>query len=298
MRTKAQRSTKGFSARRGSRFTAMRFVGFRLLRYRVHGLSFVVAAAILLSAGHAQAQESKPGHSETSFVRDGRLDLDAVVDHFEDLYRSNNSKSRAKFTITKPRRTRTLTMDVWTKGEEKSLIIIRSPAREKGTATLKVDKNLWNYLPRIKRTIRVPPSMMLGSWMGSDFTNDDLVRESSFREDYTYELVGRSQDTPGWLIRFRAKPDMVGLWKRFELVVSKDGTIPVVARYYDRKDRLARTLHWDQVGSFDGRRIPARMMLIPEDKEGHSTEMVYLDMKFDIDVPDSTFSLSKLEQHR
>jgi hypothetical protein len=191
-----------------------------------------------------------------------------------------------------------MTMSVWTRGEEKTLVVIEASAREKGTATLKVDKNLWNYLPRIKRTIRVPPSMMLGSWMGSDFTNDDLVRESSYREDYVYELAGRSESPPGWLVRFTARPDVVGLWQRFELVVSLDGLIPLKARYYDRKGRLARTLHWDLVTTFDGRRIPARMELVPEDKEGHSTEMVYLEMEFDLDVPESTFSLSRLEQHR
>lgn len=265
------------------------------------GFCIVLAGALALHSGLAVAGEINSevaGTISESLLRDGKLDLDAVVDHFEDLYRSDSSRSRAEFTITKPRRTRTMTMSVWTRGEEKTLVVIEASAREKGTATLKVDKNLWNYLPRIKRTIRVPPSMMLGSWMGSDFTNDDLVRESSYREDYVYELAGRSESPPGWLVRFTARPDVVGLWQRFELVVSLDGLIPLKARYYDRKGRLARTLHWDLVTTFDGRRIPARMELVPEDKEGHSTEMVYLEMEFDLDVPESTFSLSRLEQHR
>jgi len=189
-------------------------------------------------------------------------------------------------------------MKVWTRGQDKALIVIQSPAREKGTASLKVDKNLWNYLPRIKRTIRIPPSMMLGSWMGSDFTNDDIVRESSYKDDYTYELVGHSEDPAGWLIRFEAKPDVVGLWKRFELVVSEDGRLPVRAQYFDRKDRLSRTVHWTEVKDFDGKRIPSRMTMIPTDKEGHKTEMVYLDLDFDVQVPESFFSLSSLEQKR
>ncbi|HIJ65872.1 MAG TPA: outer membrane lipoprotein-sorting protein [Candidatus Hydrogenedentes bacterium] len=236
----------------------------------------------------------------SNFIKDGALDIDAVVKHFEDLYRSTSSISEAELTVTKPRRERTLRMKVWTKGEERALIVIQEPAREKGTATLKVDKNLWNYLPRIKRTVRIPPSMMLASWMGSDFTNDDLVRESSYHEDYTYKLVGRSEAPPGWLIQFEAKPDTVGLWKRFELVVSEDGQIPIEARHFDRKGRLARIVYWDNVQEFDGRRIPARLLLIPqdEDKEGHKTEMVYRDIDFDVDVPDHMFSLSQLEQQR
>ena len=172
---------------------------------------------------------------EEGLVEDGQLLLDAVVEHFEDLYRSDSAIATATLIITKPRRTRTLTMKNWSKGRDRALIVIQSPPREKGTATLKVDKNLWNYLPRIERTIRIPPSMMLASWMGSDFTNDDLVRESSFQDDYVYKLKGRSEDPPGWILSFEAKPDIVGLWQRFELVMSEDGLIPKVARYYDRR---------------------------------------------------------------
>jgi len=140
--------------------------------------------------------------------------------------------------------------------------------------------------------------MMQTSWMGSDFTKDDLVRESSFENDYTYELMGRSADPAGWKIAITAKPDMVGLWKRFELIMSENGSIPLQAQYFDRKDRLSRTIYWEDVKVFDGRRIPSRMTLIPEGEEDRKTEMVYLDMKFDVELPESTFSLSRLEQSR
>ncbi|UCD57243.1 MAG: outer membrane lipoprotein-sorting protein [Candidatus Hydrogenedentota bacterium] len=254
---------------------------------------------LLEKAEATEALEESIKTSPESFLdENGELDLDAVVKHFEDLYRSTSSISEAELTTIKPRGKRTLRMDVWTKGEEKALIVIQSPPREEGTATLKVGKNLWNYLPKIKRTIRIPPSMMLASWMGSDFTNDDLVRESSFSEDYTYELLGRSEDPKGWLISFNAKPDMVGLWKRLELVVSEDGRIPIEAEYYDRKDRLARTIYWTEVRQFDDRRIPSRLTLVPQDKEGHRTEMVYLDIDFDVEISESMFSLSALEQKR
>ncbi len=235
---------------------------------------------------------------DKGFIRDGKLDLDAVIDYIEDMYRSRSSISQMTLIVTKPRQTREMSMKVWTSGKEKALIVIESPAREKGTATLKVEKNLWNYLPRIKRTIRIPPSMMLTSWMGSDFTNDDLVREASYTVDYTYKLIGWSNNPEGWLINFEAKPDVVGLWKRWELFVSQNGRIPLVARYYDRKDRLSRTMRWSDVREFDGRQLPARMEIIPEDKQGHKTELVYEKISFDVDVPESTFSLSSLEQKR
>ncbi|UCF16326.1 MAG: outer membrane lipoprotein-sorting protein [Phycisphaerales bacterium] len=269
----------------------------RPIRYLV---MMAILGALLTGSAVGQRGAAEPNDlpADHPFVKDGQVDLEAVVKYFEDLYRSDSSISVAKLTITKPRRKRTLEMKIWTRGEEKALIVIRSPAREKGTATLKVDKNLWNYLPRIKRTIRIPPSMMLASWMGSDFTNDDLVKESSYSKDYHYELVGPSEQPKGWLVRFTAKPDIVGLWNRFELILSEDARVPIEAKYYDRKDRLSRVMHWSDVKVFDGRRIPARMTLTPADKEGHITEMEYLDIDFDVTVPDATFSLSNLEQRR
>ncbi|MBN1818172.1 MAG: outer membrane lipoprotein-sorting protein [Sedimentisphaerales bacterium] len=259
-----------------------------------------IAPDVLSAQGdlaHYEAQkESAP--EQPSFIKDGKLDLPAAVKHFEDLYRSRSSISRAELKVIRPRYERTLRMKIWTRGEQRALILIEEPAREKGTATLKVDKNLWNYLPKIRRTIRIPPSMMLASWMGSDFTNDDLVQESSYSKDYTYELVGPNEDPNGWLVRFTAKPDIVGLWNRFELVVNKEGTIPILARYYDRKDRLSRTIAWDQIKIFSGRRIPSRMNLHPIDQPDNKTIMTYLEIDFDVEVSESTFSLSRLEQKR
>ena len=280
-------------------------------------ISLLILVALPAAPQAAEEHGFDAGDAPSSFMKDGKLDIDAAVDYFENLYRSDSSISVAELIIKRPRNTRTLTMKAWTRGEEKALVVIQSPPREEGVATLRVGDNLWNYFPRIRRTIRIPPSMMQSAWMGSDFTNDDLVRETSYDEDYTYELVGRSEDPSGWLIRFKAKPDVVGLWNSIELIVSDDGKIPLEAKYYDRKDRLARTMLWSDVKEFDGRRIPARMTLLPRDKneewrEEHpdkaaemakgeypyKTEMIYEDIDFDVDVPESTFSLSRLERKR
>ena len=114
----------------------------------------------------AELEAAKANVSSEFLKEDGALDLEAVISYFEDLYRSDSSISTSKIIVTRPRKSRTMEVKVWTKGEDNALIVVQSPAREKGTATLKVDKNLWNYMPKIKRTIRIPPSMMLGSWMG------------------------------------------------------------------------------------------------------------------------------------
>lgn len=289
---KEMRDARIISGSGGAAGTMRRSVmrnSIRLARAVVLGALIAFAPSLVLNSAGAQEEPASPQSPP---------DVEAIMKHFDELYRSESSIATVEFIVTKPRRTRKMRMKMWTRGEEKALIVIESPAREKGMSTLKVGKNLWNYLPRISRTIRIPPSMMLGSWMGSDFTNDDLVKESSFREDYTYELVGRSEDPPGWQVRLEARPGVVGLWKSIEWVVSDDGTLPIQAKYYDRKGRLSRTMRFDEVREFGGRRVPARMVLVPTDKEGHRTELRYLDIDFDVHVPESTFSLSRLERVR
>jgi outer membrane lipoprotein-sorting protein len=222
-------------------------------------------------------------------------DVDAILAHLDDLYRSKASVARMEIAVTTPRTTRTLRIRAWTRGEEQSLVVVEAPPREAGTATLRDGENLWNWLPRIARTIRVPPSMMLGSWMGTDFTNDDLVKESSLRKDFDARVERRSESPPGWWLTLTVKPGIVGRWARIELLVS-DGLLPVEERHFDRKGRLARTMRFDDVRVLGGRRIPARMALVPEGLVGQRTELRYLEVRFDADVPADTFSLSRLER--
>ncbi len=224
-------------------------------------------------------------------------DVDAILARLDDLYRSRSSTARMELQVVSPRSSRSLRLRAWTRGEDEALIVIEAPAREAGTATLRVGDNLWNYLPRIARTIRVPPSMMLGSWMGTDFTNDDLVKESSMRKDFVARVDRRSEAPPGWWLVLEVKPGIVGRWAKIEVLVDDDG-LPVEERHFDRKGRLARTLHFAEVRALGGRRLPAHLVLVPEGQEGQRTEMRYLDVRFDVDVPDDTFSLQRLEQQR
>lgn len=224
--------------------------------------------------------------------------LETITRNIDALFRSTATEARIEVTIVTPRSTRELRMRSWTRGEDRALIVIESPARDEGTATLRRDRSLWNYLPRISRTMRVPPSMMSSSWMGSDLTNDDLTQSSTFRESYDGTVVGRSDSPAGWLVRYEAHEDAVGLWLRVEYVVNDDGTLPLEARFYDRRLELARVMRFEDVREMDGRRIPSRMVIVPVDSEGHRTEMRYLSVDFDADVPESRFSLTELERGR
>ncbi len=223
-------------------------------------------------------------------------DVDRLLRHYDDLYGSSGTIARVEISIVTPKKTRTLGLRLWGKGDDKALIVIDAPPRDAGTATLKVGKNLWNYLPKISRTIRVPPSMMMGSWMGSDLTNDDLVRDSSYEDDYESEVVGRSEDPPGWKVRMNARPDAVGLWNTVEMVFSYDDWLPVMAQFFDRKNRLSRTMRFEDVKVLGGRRIPTLISIVPEREEGRRTEFRYLDVEFDVELSDGMFSLSRLER--
>ncbi len=246
--------------------------------------SIAALAAALVATGSGPVAAREP-------------DLDAILTRLDDLYRSKASIARAEIGVTSPRATRQLRVKTWSLGEDKALIVIEAPAREAGIATLKVGDNLWNYLPRIARTIRVPASMMLGSWMGTDFTNDDLVKESSYRRDFVSRIAGPSESPPGWRIISEVKPGVVGRWARIEMLVTRD-YLPVQMRFFDRRGDLARTLSFDDVRDIGGRRVPTRLTLVPVDPPGQRTEMRYLEAQFDADVPESTFSLTELERKR
>jgi len=222
--------------------------------------------------------------------------VEDVVRRLDDLYRTSASSGHVELIAKTETQTRHLKMRVWSKGKDKSLIIINEPAREAGTQTLKVGNNLWNYLPKISRTIRIPPSMMLSSWMGTDFTNDDLVKDTSYERDFNTRIVGRSTDPNGWKGVMDVRPGVVGRWQKIEWVVNEEATLPVMARFYDRKGRLARTMRFTDVKVMGGRRIPTRVILETVDQPGHQTELRYLDMKFNVKLPDNLFSLSQLER--
>ncbi len=224
-------------------------------------------------------------------------DVATLLARLDDLYRSKSSIARVEINVTTPRSTRSLRMTGWTRGLDEALFVIEAPPRDEGTATLRVGPNLWNYLPRIARTIRVPPSMMLGSWMGTDFTNDDLVKESSLLKDFNASIDRRSTSPPGWWMTLTVKPDVVGRWARIDILITDD-LLPVEEHHFDRKGRLARTMVFDEIKVFSGRRLPAHMVLTPTGVEGQRTDMRYLDIQFNVPIPDETFSLSRLERKR
>lgn len=279
--------------------------GVRRPRRQAEAVSALALSALVVCLAPAQAREDTEKqtavavHPTTSAALSGENvpDADGLLRAYDDLYDSSGTTARVEISIVTPKKTRTLELRFWAKGEDKALMVVDAPTRDAGTATLKVEKNLWNYLPKISRTIRVPPSMMMGSWMGSDLTNDDIVRDSSYEEDYESEVVARTEDPPGWKVRLTARPDAVGLWNSVEMVFADDGGLPVMAQFFDRKDRLSRTMRFGDVKVLGGRRVPTLITIVPErEEEGRMTEFRYLDVQFNVQLSDDTFSLSNLER--
>jgi outer membrane lipoprotein-sorting protein len=165
--------------------------------------------------------------------------------------------------------------------------------------TLRIGNEMWNYLRKTNKVMKIPPSMMMGSWMGSDFNNDDLVNEITYREDYTYEWTSVEAPEPGLIyIKLTPKEGVPVVWGSFVMAVSEHDLLPVWEAYYDEKGRLVRTMKFSDVRQFGSRTLPATMEIIPAKKEGHRTTARYTEAEFDVPIEDDTFSLRNLRSPR
>jgi len=224
----------------------------------------------------------------------------AIVDHVDRLLRGKSSRGAFRMEIRTAHWSRTLEGKVWSLGTRYSLIQLTSPQKEAGTATLRVGDEVWNYLPRVDRTIKIPPSMMMGSWMGSDFTNDDLVKESRLVEDYDIAIgyQGPRDGVEVWEFVLTPKPEAAVVWGKIVERVRKKDLMPVWARYYDEDGGLVRTMTFSDYRTFSGRLVPATMTVVPTDKPRNRTVVIYESLAFDVGLSPSYFSLRNLERGR
>jgi outer membrane lipoprotein-sorting protein len=195
---------------------------------------------------------------------------------------------------------REMTMELWSLGTDYSLVRLRAPRKEAGTATLMADGDIWNYLPKVDRTIKIPSSMMGGAWMGSHFTNDDLVKESQLIDDYDVELIfdGDRDGVNVWEFRLTPKPTAAVVWGHIEYQVRQDDYMPLWTRFYDEDGELSRTMMYSGFSELGGRLVPAVMEMQPADKPGERTSIQYQELEFDIGIEQSFFSLRNLQRQR
>jgi outer membrane lipoprotein-sorting protein len=224
------------------------------------------------------------------------IDAAAIVDRVDRLLRGDSSEATVEMTVVTRRWERSMTMEIVSEGADNALVRVLEPRREAGTATLKVGSDIWNYLPRVDRTIRVPSSMMLASWMGSHFTHDDLVQQSRLVRDYDIEtsFVGERDGTELYEFTLTPRPEAPVVWGRIELEVRTADLMPIESRYYGEDGELRRTMVFSDYEEMDGRLIPRRIRMTPEDRPEEYTEMRYQEIEFDVPIPPNTFSLAAL----
>lgn len=231
-----------------------------------------------------------------SFSLFASSELSSLLDKVDKVYRSKSSTATMLMTIKTPHWKRKLEMKTWTKGMEQTFITIISPRKEKGISTLKKDNEMWNYFPKINKVIKVPPSMMMGSWMGSDFTNDDLVRENTFAEDFNVRLISKIKNI--YTVELIPKEKTITVWGKIILVVDGDKLIPINEDFFDEKGKLARTMTFSKVQKKGKRYFPMMMSLKSLSKPGNETIVEYRDLIFDAKVKNSAFTMKNLQKRR
>jgi hypothetical protein len=220
-------------------------------------------------------------------------DAKSLIDEMEALYRGESSKATMTMKVETPQYSRTMQMESSSVGQQDAFIRILSPKKDRGISTLKLDQEMWNFFPKINKVIKVPPSMMMGSWMGSDFTNDDLVKQTTLTEEYDLKLI---ETATQYSITLLPREQTVTVWGRIDYIVNKEHLVPVSQSFYDDDGIMIRKMVFSEVKDFGGRLMPSVMEMIPLNKEGHRTIIVYDNLEFDPpDVDESIFTLRHLK---
>jgi outer membrane lipoprotein-sorting protein len=223
-----------------------------------------------------------------------------IVRRAEEHVRGKTSYTELTMTLVRPGWTRELAMKSWSRGSDQSLILVTAPARDRGTTFLKRGNEVWNWVPSVERVIKIPPSMMSQSWMGSDFTNDDLVKESSLVNDYTHALAGDTTlaGRACWKIRLIPKPEAAVVWGQVLMWITREDDLELRREYYDEDGALVDEMEMSAIRMIGGRLLPTVMEMLPRDKPGTKTVLTYHAATFDQPISDSFFSEQNMKHVR
>lgn len=202
--------------------------------------------------------------------------------------------------IVRPTWEREMKMRSWAKGTEYSMIVIDKPKKDQGTVFLKRKKEIWNWLPSIDKSIKLPPSMMMQNWMGTDFTNDDLVKQSSIVNDYNQSITGDStiQNLDCYKIEMIPTESAAVVWGKVIIFIDKVDYLQMRVEYYDEDDYLINIMNFYDVKEMGGRKIPSRMEMIPAETPEKKTIMIYESIEFDIDIDENYFTTQNMKRVR
>lgn len=215
----------------------------------------------------------------------------------DEKMRGNSSQAEMTFKTIRSTWTREMSVKTWSKGKDLAMILVTSPAKEKGIVYLKRKKEVWNWIPVLERVIKLPPSMMANSWMGTDFSNDDLVKESSVVDDYTQRFLRDTtiNNLPCYQIELIPKPSTAVVWGKLKVAVDKKDYLQLYTEFYDEGNELVSTMQGLEVKVMDGRLIPTRIIMVPKNKKNQRTEIIYKSILFNRPIGENYFSLEQIK---
>lgn len=227
----------------------------------------------------------------------GRQDAAAIVKIADERMRGKTMEAVLEIKTVRPLWTRSMEVKTWMKGTDYTLILLTAPVKDKGIAFLKRKREVWNWMPALERVIKLPPSMMSQSWMGTDFTNDDLVKEASVVKDYVHSFIGDTviDRRSCHIIQMIPKPDAPVVWGRVIVCIDKKDYLELHSRFYDEEGTLVNIMNGYDVRPMDGRLIPTRFEMIPAGKQHQRTELLYKSILFDRPLDESRFTTENMK---
>lgn len=222
----------------------------------------------------------------------------SIIRKAEDRMRGETSISTMRISIVRPKWTRDMELKSWTRGDTYSLSLVTAPARDKGTVFLRRDKEVWNWVPSVERVIKLPPSMMSQSWMGTDLTNDDLVKQSDLKNDFKHSLLGKESVSGQLCYKISSIPgeDAAVVWGKIIHWISVEDYIQMKAEFYDEDGYLVNTFIADRIQQMGGKKIASRLEIIPADKPGNKTVLEYLSLEFNKPLSEDFFTTQNMKR--
>lgn len=220
-----------------------------------------------------------------------------IVKKADEKMRGTTSQGELIIKTVRPTWSRETVVRTWMKGNDMAVILVISPAKDKGIVFLKRKKEVWNWMPSLEKTIKLPPSMMSQSWMGTDFTNDDLVKESSIVNDYDHTIIGDTvvDGRNSYLIQMIPKPEAAVVWGKLLVTIDKKDFLELHSRFYDEDGLLVNTMNGYDVKEMDGRLIPTRFEMIPADKPNQKTIMIYKKIQYNKPIDNALFTTERMK---
>ncbi len=223
-----------------------------------------------------------------------------VIQKANELRYGETSVGTMKMKVVRPTWSRSVSMKMWTKGTDYSMVIITAPAKEKGQVFMKRKTEMWNWIPSISRMIKLPPSTMSQGWMGSDYTNDDMMNEGSLVTDFHHKILRNEtlENLDCYVIESTPKDDGDVIWGKKISWVSKDGFYNLKTESYDEDMYLVKTETASNITQMGGKKLPSHIEIIPADDPGNKTIVDLVDIKFDVDINDSFYSQQNMKRIR